>query len=135
MCCSSLKQPKWASQTHSYSTHSPAMMASVATGTFPIHIHNNSKAHSRWPSTAECLPSAHRRQLCCDTFTRKPENTNPDTCRLSCDSSDGRVGGGGLTYLLMRFRSRVKSIFTTAARRRHCAAETCSSPWVLENAT
>lgn len=70
------------------------MMASLATSTFPIHIHNNSKAHSRWPSTAECLPSAHRRQLCCDTFTRKPENTNPDTCRLSCDSSDGRVLGG-----------------------------------------
>lgn len=41
-----MKEVKWASQIHSYSTHSPAMTASVAPGTFPIHIHNNSKAHS-----------------------------------------------------------------------------------------
>lgn len=41
------------------------MTASVATGTFPIHIHNNSKAHSRWPSNAACLTSGHGRQLCC----------------------------------------------------------------------
>lgn len=70
------------------------------------------------------------------TFTRKRENTNPDTCRHSCDSSDGRWwGGGGLTYLLMIFRSRLKSIFNTAARRLQCAAAASSSPWVLVNAT
>lgn len=57
--CSSLKQCNWASQVHFYSAHSPAITASVATGTFPIQLHKiHCKAHSQWPAKAarvKCL--------------------------------------------------------------------------------
>lgn len=126
-----IKEVKWASQIHSYSTHSPAMTASVATGTFPIHIHNNSKAHSRWPSTAACLPSGHRRQLCALTHVnlRTQIQTLADTVVTVV------MDRGALTYLLMIFRSRLKSIFNVAPRRLRRGAERYTSPRVLVDAT
>lgn len=126
-----IKEVKWASQIHSYSTHSPAMTASVATGTFPIHIHNNSKAHSRWPSRAACLPSGHRRQLCALTHVnlRTQIQTLADTVVTVV------MDRGALTYLLMIFRSRLKSIFNVAPRRLRRGAERYTSPRVLVDAT
>lgn len=53
------------------------MTASVATGTFPIHIHNNSKAQTQCPPLpprSVFIIRSPAAALC--TFTRNPENTN-----------------------------------------------------------
>lgn len=75
-------------------------MASAATGTFPF------------TSTTIHQPSGG---ACALTHTRAPKNLNHTLADTVVTAVTDR---GALTYLLMIFRSRLKSIFAAAPRRR-----------------
>lgn len=124
---------KQAGQVHFYSTHSPVITTSVAAGTFPIELYCTKTLRSTQPATCQnktarvFIIAGSYLSLCASVLKqtnlpsragKSPRNTVqvPKTKNIvffctssySCDSVDRQTGG--LTYLLMIFRSRLKSI-------------------------
>lgn len=123
------------------STHSPVITASVATGTFSIQLHKNiakptatglcQKTKQNKTARVKCvllqevIYHSHTNPLskCTSNTVLGAKTKAMKTCIRAlpvtelhlCDSVDRHTGG--LTYLLMIFRSRLKSILYTATLR------------------